>query len=234
VNVIVLSLALVIAAAVCLVIGLFVVTDTLTFIFAAIGLCVVSLVLLWLGTRSRRTATPSGPSAPAHGSGVRAGGWIPAAGRRADGDADGEDPDALTDPDEGVIVRTVAPPDGGRPGVSGTPPAADADRTATDDDATSGADARKATGRAARRPASTGPVATPGSGGPAPATTGTTGAAARARLGEIVGVGPAKQDALLARYGSLEAIREASVDDIVANVRGFGEALASRVKDELS
>ena len=63
---------------------------------------------------------------------------------------------------------------------------------------------------------------------------GTTGAQARARLAQIAGVGPAKQDALLAQYGSVESIAAASVDDIVANVKGFGPALASRVKDDLS
>ena len=60
------------------------------------------------------------------------------------------------------------------------------------------------------------------------------GCHAKAVLAGIAGVGPAKQDALLAHYGSLDAIRAASIEDIVANVKGFGTALATRVKDERS
>ncbi|MBW3658172.1 MAG: hypothetical protein KY457_06010 [Actinobacteria bacterium] len=48
-------------------------------------------------------------------------------------------------------------------------------------------------------------------------------------LGRIKGVGPAKQSALLDEFGSLDAIREASLDDLAA-VKGIGPALAEAVK----
>jgi excinuclease ABC subunit C len=51
-------------------------------------------------------------------------------------------------------------------------------------------------------------------------------------LDSIPGIGPVRRRALLARFGSLEAIRRASVDDIAA-VPGFGPELAAVVKAEL-
>ena len=66
-----------------------------------------------------------------------------------------------------------------------------------------------------------------------PAPRGTTGQAARERLARVKGVGPAKQDRLLERFGSLEAIAAATVDEIM-QVRGFGGDTAVRVKQELS
>ena len=47
-------------------------------------------------------------------------------------------------------------------------------------------------------------------------------------LSEIPGIGPARQRALLARFGSVRALREASPDDI-ATVPGFSRKLAERV-----
>jgi excinuclease ABC subunit C len=47
-------------------------------------------------------------------------------------------------------------------------------------------------------------------------------------LSEIPGIGPARQRALLARFGSVRALREASADDI-ATVAGFSRKLAERV-----
>ncbi len=52
-------------------------------------------------------------------------------------------------------------------------------------------------------------------------------------LGEIPGVGPVRQRALLEEFGSVRALREAAPDDI-ARVRGFSEALAGRIKNHLS
>lgn len=54
----------------------------------------------------------------------------------------------------------------------------------------------------------------------------------RSRLGEIPGVGPAREQELLRRFGSLEAIRHASVDQ-VAEIRGIGRATASSILDAL-
>lgn len=65
------------------------------------------------------------------------------------------------------------------------------------------------------------------------AAAGTTGAAAKRRLAEVKGVGPAKQQALLDAFGSLEAIRDASVGELT-DVKGVGEATAQELKDALS
>jgi excinuclease ABC subunit C len=54
----------------------------------------------------------------------------------------------------------------------------------------------------------------------------------RSRLGEIPGVGPAREQELLKRFGSLEAIRHASVEQ-VAEIRGIGRATASSILDAL-
>lgn len=166
---IVLSLVLVIAAAVSLFIGLFVATDTLIFIWGAIALCLVSLLLLWLGTRQRKGAEPTSPSAPVYGGAARAGGSAPPARARAGDDKDHEGDDVLEETSSDTVV--VGDP--------------------------------------------------------------TDASEARARLAQIAGVGTTQQDALLNQYGSLDEIRGASVDDIVANVRGFNEDLATRVKRAL-
>ncbi len=54
----------------------------------------------------------------------------------------------------------------------------------------------------------------------------------RSRLGEIPGVGPAREQALLRRFGSLEAIRAATVEDI-AETPGLGPALAATILEAL-
>ncbi|WP_416223947.1 helix-hairpin-helix domain-containing protein [Tepidiforma sp.] len=46
------------------------------------------------------------------------------------------------------------------------------------------------------------------------------------------GIGPRRKKALLTKFGSVKAIREADVDEIAATV-GFTRALAERVKAEL-
>jgi len=50
----------------------------------------------------------------------------------------------------------------------------------------------------------------------------------RSELARVPGIGPHRQKALLSRFGSVRAIREASIDEI-ARVPGFSEVLASRV-----
>ena len=52
------------------------------------------------------------------------------------------------------------------------------------------------------------------------------------QLDAIPGIGPARRRALLRRFGSLDAIRAASVEEIAA-VPGIGPELAALVKDEL-
>jgi predicted flap endonuclease-1-like 5' DNA nuclease len=62
--------------------------------------------------------------------------------------------------------------------------------------------------------------------------TGTRGAKARTELSQIKGVGPAKQDALLKMFGSLEAMADASVDELTT-VKGVGAAVATELKKVL-
>jgi excinuclease ABC subunit C len=50
----------------------------------------------------------------------------------------------------------------------------------------------------------------------------------RSELGDIPGIGPAKQRALLRRFGSVKGVREATREEI-SRVAGFSEALAARV-----
>ncbi|HUW95467.1 MAG TPA: helix-hairpin-helix domain-containing protein, partial [Anaerolineae bacterium] len=51
-------------------------------------------------------------------------------------------------------------------------------------------------------------------------------------LEEIPGVGPKRRRALLRRFGSLDAIRQASLDDL-ASVRGMNESMARKVREAL-
>jgi excinuclease ABC subunit C len=51
-------------------------------------------------------------------------------------------------------------------------------------------------------------------------------------LDSIPGVGPKRKRALLRKFGTLKAIREAPVEEIAATV-GFTQALASKVKEHL-
>ena len=50
----------------------------------------------------------------------------------------------------------------------------------------------------------------------------------RSEIGEVPGIGPARQKALLSRFGSVKRIREASAEEI-ARVPGFSETLATRI-----
>jgi hypothetical protein len=60
----------------------------------------------------------------------------------------------------------------------------------------------------------------------------TAGAVAIERLRQIRGLGDAKALALIGAFGSLEAIKSASIEDLVA-VRGIGESTAEQLKEEL-
>lgn len=97
---------------------------------------------------------------------------------------------------------------------------------------------RKADGASSpATPATTGSPATPAT--PAAAAqkspssrSGTRGKRAREVLSQVKGVGPAKQDALLKKFGSLEDIAEASIKDLTS-VKGVGEAVAKKLKQTL-
>ncbi len=54
----------------------------------------------------------------------------------------------------------------------------------------------------------------------------------RSMLDEIPGVGPRRRRELLRRFGSVEGIRQASVEEL-AGVKGIGRALAEQIKAEL-
>jgi hypothetical protein len=51
-------------------------------------------------------------------------------------------------------------------------------------------------------------------------------------LDTIAGVGPKRKKALLKKFGSVKAIREASVEDVASTV-GFTRALAEKVKESV-
>lgn len=57
--------------------------------------------------------------------------------------------------------------------------------------------------------------------------------AIRSVLDEVPGVGPARKRALLRRFGSVRAIRDASEEEIAA-VAGVGSALAARIKEAVA
>jgi hypothetical protein len=266
--VIVLSLLLVIAAAVCLFIGLFVVTESLTFIVAAIVLCVLSLLLLWLGTRAHKkraatTATVPSP-APVYGGGARPGARVaaptgPVGGvappvRAPERDADDTMVVRKTDARDRAAARVAsvveddvvaaAEPAAAAPAAApvvkkavvkkaaaAAPPAK---KASTKKASTKKASTRKvASKKASTKKASTKKAASKKAATKKAATKKTTGAAAKARLADISGLGPAKQDALLKAFGNLEAIQGASAEDL-AQVKGVGDALAKRIKDGLS
>jgi excinuclease ABC subunit C len=52
------------------------------------------------------------------------------------------------------------------------------------------------------------------------------------RLDSIPGVGPARRKALLTKFGSIEKIRSASVDDL-SSIPGISESLAFNIKSQL-
>lgn len=56
--------------------------------------------------------------------------------------------------------------------------------------------------------------------------------AIRSSLDEVEGIGPKRRKALLQKFGSLEAIRQASIEELAA-VPGMNRAAAQRLKDEL-
>lgn len=288
-NVIVLSLVLVVAAAVSLLVGLFA-TESLTLIFVAIGLCVASLALLFVGSRQRRQepATAGGPvsyGAPPTSAGAPVGGARPVSTPAAAADDGAEDTevvrkttarDAATkrvtagtvgridvadepaetevavEQDEAEADTPAAAATEAEAAVAATPRKA-AKKVVKKSAAKKGAAKKTAAKKTAAKKTATKKTATKKAATKTAATTTskkttkaaakksakktaakkTTGAAARARLDEISGIGAAKRDALLSRFGSLESIATASQDEI-AGVEGFGPALAKRVKDALS
>jgi excinuclease ABC subunit C len=54
----------------------------------------------------------------------------------------------------------------------------------------------------------------------------------RSALDDVIGIGPKRKKALLRKFGSVKAIREASIDEIAA-VTGMTRALAQKLKENL-
>jgi excinuclease ABC subunit C len=52
------------------------------------------------------------------------------------------------------------------------------------------------------------------------------------RLDSVMGIGPAKRKALLGKFGSIQNIQEASIDDLAA-IPGISESLAYSIKTQL-
>lgn len=220
---IVLSLILVIAAAVLLVLGVF--QDGLLLIYLSIASCLLAMALLGIGVLLRRrdptaasaTAGPSPaatPVAPAvQGRRVE----TPRAPREDGPVRDVTEPVPPVEPD---ATREAAASAGAA--AAGGPVAKRAVvkkavvRKPADPAVTRSAVVKKA---AVRRVAAD-PVAAP------------TDAPTGGGLDAVKGLGPARRQALLERFGDEQGIREASVDDLT-QVRGVGPALAQAVKDAL-
>lgn len=208
---IVLSLVLVIVAAVTLIAGFFE-QESLTLIWVSIGSCIAAMVSLGIGVRQRQGERPA---------------------RAGVGDAYG--PGAT-----GVPTPPVTPTRGRpAPATGETTPAASSEvpeethDPATDTEVAAGEDTAPPTRQAdpsdapvLRKTVANRPVA------PATADGAAGDAQADDELTRIKGVGPATRAALLARFGSVDAVRRATAAEL-AEVKGVGPALARRIEEEL-
>lgn len=174
---ILLSLVLVITAAVLLVVGWF--QDGLQLIYLSIAACLVSMLLLGASVLMRR-GSERPPTSPIAGAGTAPASAANATTRRT-----------------AVVRRSAA---GTATAVESEPGTAEADAPA---EATSDPD----------EPAAPEPPADP--------------------LAEIRGLGPSRREALLARFGSIEAIRDAELTELT-EVPGVSPGLARAVKDHLA
>lgn len=247
---IVLSFLLVVIAAVTLLVGLF--QDTLTWIWISIGACVLAMIFLGIGVLQRRSSRrePEGSEGPAYGPGA-----ISSLITGSD-ESDEQDVTPAVQDEEITVVpkRTVSD-------ARGEISRAEAEEAA--DQAVADAEAKTSAGSAADEAAETQVLTEEQPPAPAEttrrrtakkatenarkkksakrsskksakkATKKTTGKAARERLDQVKGLGPAKQKALLDEFGSLEAIRDADVSDL-QEVKGIGEATAREIRKQLS
>jgi DNA uptake protein ComE-like DNA-binding protein len=279
--VIVLSLVLVIAAAVLLVLGIFF-QDGLLLIYLSIGSCLLAMALLGAGVLLRRRETATGGAATASAT-------ASAGGTAVRGRSIGEPralPEDGADRDDTVQIRPVPKavlrePAGSEAGSSHETGSSDVRGSATDP-APGGAAAPTA-GDALRRPAKravvkkavvrkqTAAPAAPTTTTPSGPTAGSTAigdpsaaapvkkvAAKKATasaapvkratttrasapttsteggrsLDDVKGLGPARRQALLDHFGSEEAVRDASIEELT-QVRGVGDALARSIKEAL-
>jgi DNA uptake protein ComE-like DNA-binding protein len=251
--VIVLSLVLVIAAAVLLVLGVF--QDGLLLIYLSIFACLLAMGLLGIGVLlRRREVSPAGGGSgggatavattarPAAGA-VR-GRSVPRPGGSTDLREDGgEDPEDRGQDHEGrgrdhEFGGRDQPEPAGRAAEPVSPgPSASPDPTASAPPRVAKrAVVRKAVvrGSAPTTPTGSSPLEPATSADPASETT-TAGPASSAdadRLAEVKGLGPAKKQALLDRFGDEQGVREATIDELT-EIRGIGPRLARAIKDGL-
>lgn len=220
---IVISFLLVVIAAVTLLVGLF--QDTLTWIWASIGACVLAMIFLGIGVLQRRSSRhePEDADESAYGPGAISG--------LISGGEDEEATAAAGSGEEVSVVpkRTVSDAQGeiSRAEVEEAADAAvaDAEVKAEAEEAPAPekkAAAKKKTGKKKAAKKSAEKTAKK-----------TTGKAARERLYEVKGLGPAQQKALLSEFGSLEAIRDADAEAL-QQVKGIGEATAEEIRKQLS
>lgn len=255
---IVLSFLLVVIAAVTLLVGLF--QDTLTWIWISIGACVLAMIFLGIGVLQRRSSRrePEGSEGPAYGPGAISSlitgsdesdeqdvtpavqdEEITVVPKRTVSDARGEISRAEAEEaaDQAVADAEAKTSAGSAADEAAEtqvlteeqPPApAETTRRRTAKKATENARKKKSAKKSGKK------SATRSSKKSAKKTTKkTTGKAARERLDQVKGLGPAKQKALLDEFGSLEAIRDADVSDL-QEVKGIGEATAREIRKQLS
>lgn len=187
---ILLSLVLVIAAAVLLVVGWF--QDGLALIYLSIGACLLAMLLLGVSVMLRRRNAPppaSRPTSPASAAAAPDGTSTTTVSRRT------------------AVVRRPATD---APGTDA--PGTDADRSGSGESVAVADPGDDATTTVAATPPSQEP-ADP--------------------LADIRGLGPNRRDALLERFGSVEAIRDADVSELT-EVPGVSPGLARAVKDHLA
>ncbi len=222
---IVLSLILVIVAAVALIAGFFQ-GDDLTLIYAAIGACILALIFLGIGVLQRKRARTSPSSGDGYGPGAGRGPVRPAGAQSSRPASSRTDEGDGSSGDETAGTQAAAD-SGGETATAVVDRGPDTD--AEDDPGAGGATAGEAEPVEERR-SSTRPVKkvdsrpdAAGSGAEQDADEATGGDEAgdeadaedlHAFLAGVKGIGPAKQDALVERFGSLQAIRAADVSEL--------------------
>jgi DNA uptake protein ComE-like DNA-binding protein len=270
--VIVLSLVLVIAAAVLLVLGIFF-QDGLLLIYLSIGSCLLAMALLGAGVllRRRETAggvTDGGAATASAAAGTASAGSTAVHGRNVEGlPAHDDGPDRDDTVEVRPVQKTVVhePPAGSSdhrasatdpvPAEPAAPSAAGAVRQPAKRAVVKKAVVRKQTAAVVRPSASAsgdtvsdtavarGPAkkatAKKATASAAPVKRATTTKAAAAQststgrgLDAVKGLGPAKRQALLERFGSEDGVRAASIDELT-QVRGIGAGLARSIKEAL-
>ncbi|MFA9428921.1 helix-hairpin-helix domain-containing protein [Egicoccus sp. AB-alg2] len=223
---ILLSLVLVIAAAVLLVVGWF--QDGLQLVYLSIGACLLSMLLLGASVLVRRggeVTVPRRPSPAAARTPVGTGAEATAA-------ADAGARPVAGDPGAGRSTTDRTDQDAADTEVAATT-AEDPARPVTADTTTPSAEVEDEPAPAASPRTRRAAVVRPGRPGPDPHDPSAEEAGADADpLAGVRGLGPSRREALLERFGSVDGIRGASEADL-AEVPGLTPQLARAVKAQL-